>query len=67
MYVGLLLICTAFAGCMQGMMNETFATKAECEEQTQIAIADTTREMLEKGMMVKVQHKCVPTGQFIES
>lgn len=62
MYVGMLLMCMAFAGCMEGTLKEAFLTEKQCEDRAQVVVADISRAMLEKGMMVKVQYRCVQIG-----
>lgn len=67
MYVGMLLICMAFAGCMEGTMKEVSLTEVQCETKAQAAIADITKRLLEQGVMVRAQYKCVRMGQSAES
>lgn len=67
MYSGLLLVCIAFAGCMEGVLKEAFLTEKQCDDRAQIVVADISRAILEQGMMVRVQYKCVQVGQSAAS
>jgi hypothetical protein len=65
-YAGMLLICIAQLGCMQGVFNTPFPTEEQCEAELEKAAGEITGRMLQEGVQTIVRYKCDTIGKPVE-